>query len=90
MFDARIVGGWECLLGTGHFLGIYGNSEVQVKTSVSLQFMRFVKKISDGDVTIKDNEVIEKSVDEKSEEWANEFTGSSQQMAQVFIALPCM
>ena len=43
------------------------------------QFIRFVKKISEGDVTIKDNEVIEKSVVDdvdKSEEWANEFAKS--------------
>ncbi|KAL4221619.1 PEX5-related protein [Mactra antiquata] len=42
------------------------------------EFMRFIKKISEGDVTIKDNEVIGKSVDEKSEEWANEFSMTSQ------------
>lgn len=41
--------------------------------------MRFVKKISEGDVTIKDNEVIEKSLDEKSEEWANEFASKNQE-----------
>ena len=45
--------------------------------------MRFVKKIGDGDVTIKDNEVIEKSVDEKSDEWVNEFSSSSQHNRQV-------
>lgn len=42
--------------------------------------MRFVKKIGDGDVTIKDNEVIEKSADVKSEEWANEFSQTNPQV----------
>ncbi|XP_060563005.1 peroxisomal targeting signal 1 receptor-like isoform X1 [Ruditapes philippinarum] len=45
----------------------------------SSEFIRFVKKISEGDVTIKDNEVIEKSVDDKSEEWANEFAMKNQE-----------
>ena len=40
--------------------------------------MRFVKKIGDGDITIKDNDVVEKTPDEKSEEWANEFTQNFQ------------
>lgn len=53
--------------------------------------MRFVKKISDGDVTIKDNEVVEKSVEEKSEEWANEFASSgpyTQQVLDFLSGLP--
>ena len=40
--------------------------------------MKFVKKIGDGDIKIKDNEVIEKTLDEKSEEWAHEFTQNFQ------------
>ena len=44
--------------------------------------MRFVKKIGDGDITIKDNDVVEKTPDEKSEEWASEFT----QNFQVYLA----
>ena len=40
--------------------------------------MKFVKKIGDGDIKIKDNEVIEKTDDEKSEEWAQEFTQNFQ------------
>ena len=46
---------------------------------VSQQFMKFVKKIGDGDITIKDNEVIDASVDDKAVSWADEFATSSNQ-----------
>jgi hypothetical protein len=36
--------------------------------------MKFVKKIGDGEITIKDNEVVEKSPEGRSEEWVQEFT----------------
>ena len=38
--------------------------------------MKFVKKIGDGEITIKDNQVIDHS--DKAEEWAQEF--STQQV----------
>lgn len=34
------------------------------------QFLKFVKKIGDGELTIKDNEVIEKST---ADQWVQEF-----------------
>ena len=41
--------------------------------------MKFVKQLSEGAVTIKDNEVVRKSVDEKSDEWASEFIRIAQE-----------
>ena len=40
--------------------------------------MKFVKKIGNGDIKIKDNEVIEKTETEKADEWAQEFTQNFQ------------
>lgn len=53
-------------------------STVSDPTLTNSEFMKFVKKIGDGDIKIKDNEVIEKTLDEKSEEWAHEFTQNFQ------------
>ena len=50
------------------------------------QFMKFVKRLGDGDLTIKDNEVIEKGVQEKSEDWVNEFVQKNQENPQVMKA----
>ena len=40
------------------------------------QFMKFVKKIGDGEITIKDNQVVEKSIDERAEDWVSDFRTS--------------
>ncbi|BFZ23295.1 hypothetical protein BsWGS_26334 [Bradybaena similaris] len=40
------------------------------------EFMKFVKKIGDGEISIKDNQVIEKSLDELAEAWTEDFTSS--------------
>jgi len=40
--------------------------------------MKFVKKIGDGDVTIQNNEVIEKTPGEKANDWAQEFTSQPE------------
>lgn len=37
-----------------------------------------MKKIGDGDIQIRDNEVIEKTPDEKAETWAQEFSATPQ------------
>ena len=37
------------------------------------QFMKFVKKIGDGEITIEDNQVVEKSTDERAEDWVSDF-----------------
>lgn len=42
------------------------------------QFLKFVKKIGDGEIVIKDNEVIERSPDDKAEAWAQEFSQAPQ------------
>ncbi|XP_048752500.1 peroxisomal targeting signal 1 receptor-like isoform X2 [Ostrea edulis] len=42
------------------------------------EFLKFVKKIGDGDIQIRDNEVIEKTPDEKAETWAQEFSATPQ------------
>ena len=44
--------------------------------------MKFVKRIGDGEVTIKDNEVIEKtkSDSERADDWAEEFSVESNQV----------
>lgn len=42
--------------------------------------MKFIKKIGDGDVTIKDNEVIETNPSEKAEIWGNDFAMQAQQV----------
>ncbi|KAJ8320334.1 hypothetical protein KUTeg_001921 [Tegillarca granosa] len=47
-------------------------------------FMKFVKKISDGEIKIKDNEVIMQSSGEKAESWAQEFT-SQPHMKQSLV-----
>lgn len=38
--------------------------------------MKFVKKIGDGEISIKDNQVIEKSPDGLAESWMQDFTSS--------------
>ncbi|CAG5136051.1 unnamed protein product, partial [Candidula unifasciata] len=40
------------------------------------EFMKFVKKIGDGEISIKDNQVIDKSMDELAEAWSHDFTSS--------------
>lgn len=42
------------------------------------EFLKFVKKIGDGEIVIKDNEVIERSPDDKAEAWAQEFSQAPQ------------
>ncbi|OWF41218.1 peroxisomal targeting signal 1 receptor-like isoform X1 [Mizuhopecten yessoensis] len=37
------------------------------------EFMKFVKRIGDGEITIKDNEVVEKSPMDRADDWAQEF-----------------
>ncbi|XP_076452011.1 peroxisomal targeting signal 1 receptor-like [Babylonia areolata] len=37
------------------------------------EFMKFVKKIGDGEITIQDNKVVEKSPDERAEDWVSDF-----------------
>ena len=36
--------------------------------------MKFVKKIGDGEVSIKDNQVTEKSSNDIAQDWVNSFT----------------
>ncbi len=43
--------------------------------------MKFIKKIGDGEVTIKDNEVVETNSSERAEIWADEFSKPTQQVA---------
>ena len=48
--------------------------------------MKFLKKIGDGDIKIKDNEVIEKTETEKADEWAQEFTQNFQvSLHEIFL-----
>ena len=35
--------------------------------------MKFVKKISEGEITIQDNEVVDKTADERAEDWVSDF-----------------
>lgn len=35
--------------------------------------MKFVKRIGDGEITIEDNEVIEKPIVDRADDWAQEF-----------------
>ena len=42
--------------------------------------MKFIKKIGDGAVTIKDNEVIDTNATEKAEIWGDEFSRHTQQV----------
>ena len=39
--------------------------------------MKFVKKIGDGEVTVKDNQLLSKSGEEISEDWAQDFHSAS-------------
>ncbi|GFS26034.1 peroxisomal targeting signal 1 receptor [Elysia marginata] len=45
------------------------------------EFMKFVKKIGDGEVSIKDNQVTEKSSNDIAQDWVNAFTEDAQGMA---------
>lgn len=42
--------------------------------------MKFIKKIGDGDVTIKDNEVVDTDPSEKAEIWGDEFSRQTNQV----------
>ncbi len=44
--------------------------------------MKFMKKIGDGDVTVKDNEVIETNPMEKAEIWGSEFSRQEVRRSQ--------
>ena len=37
------------------------------------QFMKFVKRLGDGEITIQDNAVVEKSPQQRSEAWAQQY-----------------
>ena len=47
--------------------------------------MKFIKKIGDGDVTIKDNEVIDTNPTEKGDIWGDEFSRRNQQVITVLL-----
>ena len=56
---------------------------------IGQQFMKFVKKIGDGEISIKDNQVVNKSGEEIAQDWAQDFhkqqpEASAQDWAQDF------
>lgn len=65
---------WE----TGILVGPVALQSSQCDLSVSLfQFMKFMKRIRDGEVTIENNQVIERSPADLSAQWTNEFSSQS-------------
>lgn len=58
------------------------------------QFLKFVKKIGDGEIVIKDNEVIEKTPEDKAEVWAQEFSTAPQVLltcsSYLWLVLACV
>jgi hypothetical protein len=63
--------------------GLYPRIKPSCKTnkligSLFCQFLKFVKKIGDGDIVIRENEVIEKTPEDKAEAWAQEFSSTPQ------------
>lgn len=50
--------------------------------------MQFIKKIGDGELTIKDNEVLETSSSDKAKSWTDEFNSThTESKAEVYRIL---